>query len=155
MRKLNLVLLIVLLLMVVFTIYFRQGANLRARANVAYAPISEHPELTESIRHNAATDALPQQFAEIPDDLSGCSIVNIDVVLTNVGLYDAEWLDIALEPQQGDIAVYAVTGEGGTVRARSSGQVALSLLTTFPAGTRTIRLNYYVYGMQKTITVRA
>ncbi|MBE5808035.1 MAG: hypothetical protein E7317_06820 [Clostridiales bacterium] len=153
MRKLNLVLLILLLLMVVFVIYFQWGSNLHTRATVDYQPADAQPDLIRSMQRNAAAGALPQQFAELPADIAGCTLVTIDVVLTNAGMIDAEWLDISVSPAAGDIAVYQLSGEGATIRARSSGQVSLQLLTTRPAERRSVRLNYYVYGIEKTITV--
>ena len=55
---------------------------------------------------------------------------------------------------EGDIAVYALTGEGSDIAARDSGTVNLKLITTAPADARrTIRVQYYVYGMKREITV--
>ncbi|MBR6221460.1 MAG: hypothetical protein IKQ80_12925 [Clostridia bacterium] len=55
----------------------------------------------------------------------------------------------------GDIAVYAVTGEGSDIPARSRGQVNLQLITTARADvSRDVIIQYYVHGMKRTITVR-
>ncbi|MBQ8973095.1 MAG: hypothetical protein IJ074_08465 [Clostridia bacterium] len=154
MRKINLVLLILLLLMIVFSIYFVQGGNLRSKVYVSTQSGWENPEAFESIRNILNSGAAPQTFDALPEDVERCSTMDITLRLTNVGLFAAEWIDIALEPQAGDIAVYSLEGEGATVPARSSLQINLKLVTAQPAGQRVVRLNYYVYGMQKTIRIK-
>lgn len=155
MRKLNLVLLVILLLLAVFTVYFRVGAKLRTHVEAVYEQGAEHPEAFDSIRSIMASGSAPQQFQPLPEDTSSLTMVDLTLTLTNVGLYDAEWLDISVAPAESDIAVYALTGEGSAVRARSVAQVNLKLLTRDPMAPRTLQLNYYVYGMPQTIEIRA
>ena len=76
------------------------------------------------------------------------------MTLTNRGLFPAEWLHITMEGAPGDIAVYAVTGEGSDVAPRDSATVNLKLVTTAaPAAPRRIVIQYYVHGMKREITV--
>ena len=102
-----------------------------------------------------ASGSAPQQFTgDIPQSADGCTLVDVTISLTNSGLLPAEWLDVAITAQPGDIAVYSLTGEGSDVPARSSGQINLKLITAESAAApHTITLRYYVFGMPRTLTV--
>lgn len=154
MKKLNVVLLIVLILLLAFVVYFFVGGTLGTRASVATAPASDYPDVCASITNIVNSGAAPQQFAALPSSPEGCTLVDMTVTLSNRGLFDAEWISISVEPAEGDIAVYSMTGESSTLAARSSGQVNLKLVTTAPAGTaRKVTLNYYVFGMLRSVTI--
>lgn len=156
MKKLNIFLLIVLLLMLSCVAYFFVGGTLKAQVSVATAPASDHIDACKSIQNIIASNAAPQQFAQLPSTPDGCTLVDVTVTLTNNGLFNAEWIDISVTPADGDIAVYSLTGEGSSLASRSSGQVNLKLITTAPAGTpRRITLSYYVFGMLRTVVVDA
>ena len=80
--------------------------------------------------------------------------MDINVTLSNRGLFPAEWLHISTEGAEGDIAVYAVTGEGSDVAPRDSATVNLKLVTTAaPDAPRRIVIQYYVHGMKREIIV--
>ena len=154
MKKLNVLLMIVLILLLAFVAYFFIGGTLHAQTTVATAPASDYPDICKSISNIVNSGAAPQQFAALPASPQGCTLVDMNITLTNPGMFDAEWIDITVEPTQGDIAVYSMTGESTSISARTTGQVNLKLLTTVPAETqRKIHLNYYVYGMLRSITV--
>ena len=104
-----------------------------------------------------AAGSAPQSFgsAELTKDPSAYTLVDINVTLANRGLFPAEWLDIRAEAVPGDIAVYALRGEGGNIAARDTGTVNLKLITTAAAdAVRKITIQYYVHGMKREITVR-
>ena len=66
-----------------------------------------------------------------------------------------ESLTIRTDGVPGDIAVYSLTGEGSDIEARGTGQVNLKLVTTAaPDAPRACTIQYYIYGMERTITVR-
>jgi len=154
MKKLNIFLLIVLLLMIGFAGWFMIGGTLRAQVYSATAPASDHPDACTSIRNIVNAGAAPQQFDQLPDSPDGCTLVDTTITLSNIGLFDAEWIDISVSPAPGDIAVYSLTGEASSLAAGTSGQVNLKLLTAAPAETtRKITLNYYIFGMLRSITV--
>lgn len=154
MKKLNIFLLIVLILMVGFAGWFLIGGTLRAQVYTATAPASDHPDACASIQTIVSSGAAHQQFGQLPNSPAGCTLVDTTVTLSNIGLFDAEWIDISVTPASGDIAVYSLTGEASSLAAGTSGQVNLKLLTTAPADTkRRITLNYYIYGMLRSITV--
>ena len=79
-----------------------------------------------------------------------CLVVSVDVPL-----FPAEWLDARAVPVPGDIAVYSLSGVGSDVDARGVGQANLKLVTTAdPAVQRFFEVQYYVYGMKRSLTVR-
>lgn len=154
MKKLNIFLLIVLILMVGFAAWFMIGGTLRAQIYTATAPASEHPDACASIQNIITSGAAHQQFGQLPASPDGCTLVDTTITLSNIGLFDAEWIDISVSPAPGDIAVYSITGEASSLAAGANGQVNLKLLTTAPAETpRKITLNYYIYGMLRSVTV--
>ena len=156
MKKVNVFLTIVLILMLAFVGYFMVGGTLRAEAHVASAPAMEHLDACSSILSIVNSGATPQQFQPLPSTPEGCTLVDATITLSNTGMFDAEWIDISVEPAEGDICVYSLTGETSSLAARSAGQVNLKLLTAAPAGTtRTVRLSYYVFGMLREIEVEA
>ena len=82
-------------------------------------------------------------------------MMDVTIALKNRGFFPAEWLHIEAKPADGDIAVYALTGEGSDVPVRDENTVNLKLITTAPADAmRTVRIEYYVHGMKREIVVR-
>ena len=154
MKKLNILLMIVLILMLAFVAYFFIGGSLHAQASIATAPAQDYPDVCASIINIVNSGAAPQQFAALPSTPAGCSLVDMTIALTNPGLFDAEWISISVTPAEGDIAVYSLTGESSTLAAHSSGQVNLKLVTSAPAGTtRKVTLDYYVFGMLRSVSI--
>ena len=154
MKKLNIILLVVLILLVAFVAYFFIGGTLQAQPQAATAPAANHPEAFASIQNILSSGAAPRQFAESPASAEGCTLADVTITLSNYGLFDAEWIDVSVIPAAGDVAVYSLTGEASSLPARSTGQINLKLITTESANTpHTITLRYYVFGMLRTLTV--
>lgn len=154
MKKVNAFLAVVLFLMLAFVAYFMIGGTLRPQVSVASAPAMDHLDACASIQNIVNSGAAPQQFQPLPSTPEGCTLVDATITLSNIGLFDAEWIDISVKPAEGDIAVYSLTGETSSLPSRTYGQVNLKLLTTAPAGTtRTVTLSYYVFGMMRQIEV--
>lgn len=157
MRKLTAVLATVLFLLICLAGAFWFGGTLRAAPFIRTARAADYPEAFGSIRELLASGSAIQALSgdAVSEDPSGYTLVDITVALTNRGLFSAEWLDITTRGAPGDIAVYAVTGEGSDIPARGSGQVNLKLITTARADVaRDVIIQYYVHGMKRTITVR-
>ena len=115
MKKLNVILLIVLILMIAFAAYFFIGGTLRTQATVATAPASDYPDVCASITNIVNSGAAPQQFAALPSSPAGCTLVDMTITLSNHGLFDAEWMALTVEGANGDVAVYSLTGTGTAV----------------------------------------
>ena len=157
MKKLNVFLLIVLLVLIALTVWILAGSHLSAEAHIITASAAEHPDAFASIQNVLASGSAPQQFTgDLPQSADGCTLVDVTVTMTNSGLLPAEWLDAAVIAQPGDIAVYSLTGEGTDIPGRSTGQINLKLITRAPAGaTRKITIQYYVYGISRSVTLEA
>jgi len=157
MRKLTILLAIVLVLMLGFAGWFYLGGTLRGEVAAQSAPAADYPEAFGAIRSVLEGGAAPQVLGGggLSEDPSPYTLVDINVTLTNRGLFPAEWLHISMAGAPGDIAVYAVTGEGSDVPPRDSATVNLKLVTTAAADApRGIVIQYYVHGMKREITVR-
>ena len=155
MRKLTLLLTVVLVLMLGFCGWFYLGGTLRSEVTAQSAPATDFPEAFGAIRSvlEGGTAPLVLDGGSLSEDPSPYTLMDINVTLTNRGLFPAEWLHITVEGVPGDIAVYAVTGEGSDVAPRDSGVVNLKLITiASPDAPRRFVIQYYVHGMKREIT---
>ena len=155
MKRINVFLMVVLILLIAFTVYFFIGGRLQADVTTITANAADYPDAFESILNVLSSGSAPQRFSgEVPSSAEDWTLVDTTVMLSNRGLFAAEWIDISVEAAPGDLAVYSLSGEGTDVRAQSSARVNLKLITTAPADAqRDITLTYYVYGMRRTLTV--
>ena len=154
MRKLTAVLSILLILLLGFAAWFYLGGTLRCEVYIRTARAADYPEAFGAIAELVASGAAPQTFDAPPltEDPSRYTLTDITLTLTNRGLFPAEWLHLSTETTDGDIAVYALTGEGSDIAARGSGQANLKLITTAPPdAVRRIAVQYYVHGMKREI----
>ena len=157
MRKLTALLSIAFILLLGFAGWFYLGGTLRAEPYIQTARASDYPEAFASIRRLVYAGQSPQILGgsgidESPDDYI---LVDINVTLRNPGLFPAEWLHVSVAPAEGDIAVYALTGEGGDIAPRDGGRVNVKLITTArPDVERAVTVQYYVHGMKREIIVR-
>lgn len=157
MRKLTILLAIVLALLLGFAGWFYLGGTLRSEVAVQSARAADYPEAFGAIRSLVTGGTAPQVLggSALSEDPSPYTLMDINVTLTNRGLFPAEWLHITVEGAPGDIAVYAITGEGSDVAPRDSATINLKLVTTAAADApRRIVIQYYVHGMKREITVR-
>lgn len=147
----------ILVLILAFCGFFYTGGTLQAQVSSISASAAEYPDAFSSIRSVIATGTAPQVFtADALDSPENYSLVDVSITLTNRGVFDAEWLNIQVEGITGDVAVYSLTGDGSDVAARSTGQVNLKLITRAPAQSlRNISIQYYVYGISRTIHLQA
>ena len=157
MRKLSMVLAALLILMLGFAAWFLLGGTLRASVVIQTAGARDYPEAYAAIRDLLSSGSAPQALGNqaLGEDPSPYTLVNVTLTLTNRGLFPAQWLHTRVTPVEGDIAVYALTGEGSDIAPRDTGQVNLKLITTAsPDAVRPITVQYYVYGMKREITLR-
>lgn len=147
----------ILVLILAFCGFFYTGGTLQAQVSSISASAAEYPDAFSSIRSVIATGTAPQVFtADALDAPENYSLVDVSITLTNRGVFDAEWLNIQAEGVTGDVAVYSLTGDGSDISARSTGQVNLKLITRAPAESlRNISIQYYVYGISRTIHLQA
>ena len=154
MKKHTLILGIVFLLLLGFAAFFWFGGTLSARLHIKTVSAADQPGELETVRRVLADGSAPRRFSDLPEDLSGCTLAEVTLELENRGFLPAEWLNVQPEYVDGDIAVYALTGEGATLPARTVSQVSLRLITAArPDAPRAFRIQYYVYGMKRTIVV--
>lgn len=157
MRKLTALLGTVFFILLGLAAWFYFGGTLRAVPYIRTARAADYPEAFGAIRGLLESGSVPQVLGSeaVSEDPDAYTLVDVTVTLANRGLFPAEWLDISTKGAPGDIAVYAITGEGSDIAARDSGQVNLKLITTARAdAARDIIIQYYVHGMKRTITVR-
>ena len=154
MRKLTAVLTLILMLLLGFGGWFYIGGTLHSQVSIQTARAAEYPEAYGAIRRLLDSGAAPQILdgGALSEDPSAYTLVDITVALTNRGLFPAEWLDMRLQGAEGDIAVYAITGEGSDIAARDRGQVNLKLITTAPPDAeRRVLIQYHIHGMKRQI----
>ena len=157
MKKLNIVLMVVLILLVAFIVYFFAGSMLDAEVHMVTAPASDHPDAFASIQNAISANAAPQRFVnDVPATADGYTLIDMTLTLSNKGVFTAEWISVEVEGASGDVAVYSLSGEGTDIAGRSAGQLNLKLITAAPANTqRRITLTYYVFGLERRLTLTA
>ena len=156
MRPATFILTLILILILAFCGFFYTGGTLHAQVNSITAGAAEYPEAFDSIRNVISTGTAPQMFSVDPlDDPANYTLVDVSMSLSNRGIFDAEWLNIQVQGVTGDVAVYSLTGDGADVPARSTAQANLKLITRAPeTSVRSITIQYYVYGISRTITLQ-
>ena len=156
MKRLTSILFITLLVLAAFAFLFLAGGTLKAELSPVSAAATEYPQVFESIRVVLESGAAPQVFAEgVPDAPDGLRLEDVTITLSNRGIFDAEWVSVEVAPAPGDLAVYSLSGEGSTIRARTIGTINLKLLSRMDvSGPRTYRVQYYIYGTKRTVTLR-
>ena len=156
MRTLTVFLSLILILMLAFCAFFYAGSTLRAEVSCISAPAADYPDAFASVQQVIAGNSAPITFSGASlDDPSALSLVDVNIILTNRGIFDAEWLNIQPRGVEGDIAVYSLTGDGTDVPARSTGQVNLKFVTRAAANVpRSLTIQYYVYGISRTIELK-
>ena len=154
MRPATTVFSLILVLILAFCAFFYTGGTLQANVSSISASAAEYPDAFASIQNVVSSGTAPQIFSgDVLDDPANYSLVDISIALSNRGIFDAEWLNIQLGGVSGDVAVYSLTGDGADVPARSATQANLKLITRAPADAlREITIQYYVYGISRTVT---
>ncbi len=155
MRAATLLLSLVLVMMLCFCAFFYTGGTLQAQVSRTTASAAEYPDSFELVRSILDSGSAPLRYVdEELSDASDCALTDVNVILTNRGLFDAEWLNVQPEAVAGDIAVYSLTGDGSDVPAHGTGHVNLKIVTRAGASVpRTLRIQYYVYGISRTIEI--
>ena len=155
MKPSTVILALILIVILGFGAFFYAGGTLQAQVSCISASAGDHPDAFASIQNVLASNSAPQLFSADPlGDAGNYSLLDISISLTNRGIFAAEWLNIQLNGATGDVAVYSLTGDGADIAARTGGQVNLKLLTRAPVDSaRSVSIQYYVYGISRTITV--
>lgn len=144
---------LILVLMLAFCALFYAGGTLKIDAQSISAEAASYPEACKSIAEVITSGAAPMIFsAEQIGSAADYTLFDINFTLTNRGVFDAEWLNINVEPAAGDVAVYSLSGNTQDVPARSARQANLKLLTRAGKDSkRLITVQYYVYGISRTV----
>jgi len=154
MRKSTMILGSVFLLLLMLTVLFLAGGTLSARVDVMTANASEYPKAYASIQSVLQSGAPQLFFNTLPEDPANCRLEDVTITLNNRGLIPAEWISVNVTGAPGDVAVYSITGEGSSVAGRSTGTVNLKLVSLADSRPeRTYHIQYYVYGMKRSIDV--
>ena len=155
MKPLNVLLCLILALALAFVGFFFYGSMLSPTVSRISARADEHPEAFASIKNVILSDSAPQVFSyEEIESAGNYALVDVNITLTNRGIFDAEWLNITVNGAPGDVAVYSLSGQGSDVSARSASAINFKLISR--AGENAVRsadIQYYVFGMSRTIRV--
>ena len=155
MRKSTMILGTVFLILAMLTALFLSGGTLSAKLDVMTANAAEYPKAYASIQGVLQTGAPQLFFNALPEDPADCRLEDVTITLSNRGLIPAEWISVNVAGAPGDVAVYSITGEGSSIGGRSVGTVNLKLVSLADSQPRrTYRIQYYVFGMKRSIEVR-
>jgi hypothetical protein len=156
-RILNTVLLCILIVMLVGVIQQNNAAKLKTSATRLTTDAAEQPDAISAIIKMFNSDTLPFKFTDaLPSTAEGCSLVDVDINLKNNGTESADWLEVEVEPAEGDLAVYSLTGVETSIVPGATGNVNLKFVTSaVPEVTRRIVIKYYVHGQMYSVAVKA
>ena len=157
MRKSTLVLATVLAALALAAALFLICGTLRAEVTVTAASAADYPAIWSEIERAMAADAVAQAFSEpLPQDPAACRLEDVTITFFNPGLIPAEWVSVSTSGAPGDVAVYSVANEGADVPGRGTASVSLKMIARADGtGERAYRAQYYVFGLKRSITVKA
>ena len=119
-------------------------------------PAREHIELSEELIRTAARDDMDSDLFKRPTrtGIDRYQLITIKLRARNVGILPAEWVQLRIAPDPGDIALFS-GGEvdiPGLFRTR---EITGTLLAETEAGTalRRLSLEYYVFGRKLEVAV--
>ena len=156
MRKSTLMLGTLLALLLAGGIVFLAGGTLSGSVSVASADAAAYPRAYEAIAEVLASGGAAQRFSEPLPEPESCRLEVVTLNLHNPGLVSAEWLSVSVDGAAGDVAVYSVEGEGGNISGRGDGSLTLKIVARADgAGDRRYEVQYYVFGMKRTLSLVA
>lgn len=154
-RTLTVILSMILVLMLAFCAFFYAGGTLHAEVSRTVAAAADYPDIFAQVQGVLNSNSAPRRFSdEALGDAAAYSLVDVNIILFNRGIFSAEWLNVQPDGADGDVAVYSLTGDGTDVPARSTGSVNLKFVTrAAPDALRRLKIQYYVYGISRTIAL--
>lgn len=154
MKALSILLSIVVVLLVALIAFFFIGGTLGAQAHIVAVPAQEQPEAFAAAAEAVQTGHAPRAFAQMEgDDPAAYTLVDITASLKNNGLFAAEWATFTIEPGEGDVAVYSQSVESLDIAPRSGAETNFKVLARGNGAGRTLRVEYYVLGMRRTVSL--
>lgn len=155
MRSLAKFLAVVTLIVAVLGVYLVQASEISvAPAGALVESAADRQSAFDSLTQSAAVGSpdLVLYNTDIAADPSEYIFVTYTVKISNRNLLAAEWLQISLEPQSGDVLMIKPAIED--ISPLSSADVTLVLMTSrsnSTSYTRNASLTYYVYGHEYTV----
>lgn len=133
--------------------YFYVGGSLLVDVSVETVRASEYDNAYETVTASVKNGTAHTVFVNsLPASANDCVLVRVKLDMRNIGMFDAEWLTVETLGGARDIAVYEVVGEEQDIPRFGSGSAEVRILAGGNCA-RTIKLTYYVLGVERTVTV--
>ena len=155
MKGVSVVLAIVLVLLLAAGAYVYFGGSLGSEIYSASIPASQEEAAFSAVRSVLLAGSAPYVYdtSLSMDSPEGYFLLDITVNLKNRGLLRAEWLTAELTPADADAAVYSMTLPPTDIVSHGSGTLNLKILTHAPDDARAVTLNYYIFGMKRSLKI--
>lgn len=157
MFKLAKVLTGITMVLLVFLLIALYGVYLQVElAEFSAQPASERAELATELIGTARRDDMGSDLFARPtsNQLENYNLITIQVRAKNVGILPAEWVQLRLAPEIGDVALFP--GDASDVRPLG-GQITITATLLSESHTqqdrRDIRLEYYIFGRRMEVAV--
>lgn len=149
MRALAKVLMGITLVVLVFTTYLLYGSHLKVTLeSVSIQPAGERMDAFEGVKAAVKSgEFAPYQYRnDLPGDAADYSFVTITLRVTNYGILPAEWVEIKVSPQAGDLLQVPV--DPLDLPGLQSAYLSTALLSESAniSENHAVWLEYYVFG---------
>lgn len=154
MKGFSIALAVVLALLIICggVVYF--GGALKAEVYAPSVAAAQQQDAFASVKAIIESGGAPYLYSqEALASADHYTLVDISISLKNSGFLPAEWLTVEIVPASSDVAVYSIAYPATDLPARASASINLKILTRDAQASRTVFVNYYVFGMKRTCTI--
>ena len=154
MKALKIALAVFLGALIAFAAFFWFSSSLKTEVQVVEVEAQTQQEAFDSARDLLLAGIAPEVFQEeIPESSNGYTLTDVNLTLTNAGPFEAEWITWEIVPGEFDIALYSFTAPQGDLASGEETVINMKFLSRAGEDSRTVTLQYYVFGLKRTLNI--
>ena len=154
MKALKIALAVFLGALIAFAAFFWFSSSLKTEVQVVEVEAQTQQEAFDSARDLLLAGIAPEVFhEEIPESSNGYTLTDVNLTLKNAGPFEAEWITWEIVPGEFDIALYSFTAPQGDLASGEETVINMKFLSRAGEDSRTVTLQYYVFGLKRTLNI--
>ena len=154
MKALKIALAVFLGALIAFAAFFWFSSSLKTEVQVVEVEAQTQQEAFDSARDLLLAGIAPEVFQEeIPESSNGYTLTDVNLTLKNAGPFEAEWITWEIVPGEFDIALYSFTAPQGDLASGEETVINMKFLSRAGEDSRTVTLQYYVFGLKRTLNI--
>ncbi|HIU33221.1 MAG TPA: hypothetical protein IAB02_01535 [Candidatus Pullichristensenella excrementigallinarum] len=154
MKALKIALAVFLGALIAFAAFFWFSSSLKTEVQVVEVEAQTQQEAFDSARELLLAGLAPEVFQEeIPESSNGYTLTDVNLTLKNAGPFEAEWITWEIVPGEFDIALYSFTEPQGDLASGEETVINMKFLSRAGEDSRTVTLQYYVFGLKRTLNI--